>query len=413
MNRRAVFGICGALAFGACAAGGNRALPPGQLSAASSRQGYTISILGSLGGTNSAANSINGLGWAMGVSFLTGNTVMHAAIWKGNAAIDLKTLGGPNSAVEWPVSNDSGYVSGISETATPDPLHESKSWSCHAFLPDGGSSGDTCVGFVWHDGTMTALPTAGGNNGYAAGMNQNGTIAGWAETNQTDSTCVAPQQLQFVPVTWNASSLQLQQLPTLTVQGKTDPDGAATAVNGGGEVVGISGICDQAVGRFTARHAVAWIGGAVNELKTIGGVSWNTPTAINNRGQIVGFLNKPGKADRQGTANFISVIWNDASQAPIQIGTLPGDAVSEPTGINDRGMVLGVSFPSSHVYLWRHGKMTDLTNLAATAYPKWALVSVGGINDRGEIAGQACKLVKEVCPTSNATLATFLATPNR
>ncbi|HEY1975275.1 MAG TPA: hypothetical protein VGG89_01850 [Candidatus Baltobacteraceae bacterium] len=413
MNRRAALGICAVLAFGACAAAGNRALPPGQVSAASSRHGYTIRILGSLGGTNSAANSINRLGWAMGVSFLSGNNVMHAAIWKGHAAIDLKTLGGPNSAIEWPVSNDSGYASGISETSTPDPLKESKSWGCHAFLPDGGSSGDTCVGFVWHDGTMTALPTAGGNNGYAAGMNQSGTIAGWAETSQTDSTCVAPQQLQFVPVTWNASTLQLQQLPTLTVKGKPDPDGAATAVNAGGEVVGISGICDQAVGRYTARHAVAWIHGAVTELKTIGGRSWNTPTAINDRGQIVGFLNKPGKADREGSPNFISAMWKDASQAPIQIGTLPGDAVSEPTSINDRGVVLGVSFPSSHVYLWKNRKMTDLTKLVAAAYPKWALVSVGGINDAGQIAGQACKLVKGACPASNATLATFLATPRR
>ena len=411
MNRRALLGMGVVFAFGACAAAGNRAVPLDPAVAASGRHDYTVRILKSLGGTNSAANSINGLGWAMGVSFLKGNGVMHAAIWKGRAAIDLKTLGGPNSAVEWPVTNDSGYVSGISETSTPDPLHESKSWSCHAFLPDAGSSGDTCVGFVWHDGTMTALPTAGGNNGYAAGMNQDGTIAGWAETSQTDSTCVAPQQLQFVPVTWNATTLQLTQLPTLTVKGKTDPDGAATAVNRSGEVVGISGICDQAVGRYTARHAVAWIGGAATELKTIGGHSWNTPTAINNRGEIVGFLNKPGKADRQGSPDFISVIWKDASQAPVTIGTLPGDALSEPTSINDRGVVLGVSFPSSHVYLWKNAKMTDLTKLVATAYPKWELVSVGGINDRGEIAGQACKLMKGACPSSHATLATFVATP--
>src|SRR6185312_12357092 len=114
---------------------------------------------------------------------------------------------------------------------------------------------------------------------------------------------------------------------------------------------------------------------------------------------------------RQGSPDFISVIWKDASQAPVTIGTLPGDALSEPTSINDRGVVLGVSFPSSHVYLWKNAKMTDLTKLVATAYPKWELVSVGGINDRGEIAGQACKLMKGACPSSHATLATFVATP--
>lgn len=414
MNRRALLGMCVAIALEACASPtANQTLPAAELAAHRSSQGYTIEVLGSLGGSNSAANSINGLGWAMGVSFLAGNSTMHAAIWKGHTPIDLKTLGGPNSAIEWPVSNDNGYASGISETATPDPLGESKSWSCHAFLPDGGSSGDTCLGFVWHDGTMTALPTAGGNNGYAAGMNQTGTIAGWAETNRKDATCVAPQQLQFVPVTWNASTLQLQKLPTLTVNGKTDPDGAATAVSRSGEVVGISGICDQAVGRFTARHAVAWIGCAITRLKTIGGIAWNTPTAINDRGQIVGFLDKPGKSDRQGGPNFISAIWEDSSKAPRVIGTLPGDALSEPTSINNHGVVLGVSFPSSHVYLWQNGTMTDFTKLVATAYPKLTIVSVGGINDAGQIAGQACKLVNGSCPSSNPALVTFLATPNR
>ncbi|HZZ00694.1 MAG TPA: hypothetical protein VFE36_14085 [Candidatus Baltobacteraceae bacterium] len=411
MNRRAVFGICGALALEACSsAAGTRSLPSDQLTIRS-HQTYSIHILGSLGGTNSAANTINDLGWAMGVSSLSGNATIHATIWKGHAAIDLKTLGGPNSAIEWPVLNDDGYASGISETSTKDPLGESKSWSCHAFLPDGGSAGDTCVGFVWHNGTMKPLPTAGGNNGYAAGMNQTGTIAGWAETSQKDSTCIAPQQLQFVPVTWDASTQTVHQLPTLTVNGKTDPDGAATAVNRSGEVVGISGICDQAVGRFTAIHAVAWIDGVVTKLKTIGGTSWNTPSAINDRGQIVGFLNQPGKADKQGSPNFTSAIWNDASAAPTVIQPLPGDALSEPTSINNHGVVIGVSFPSSHVWLWKNRKTTDLTKLVATSFPKWQLVSVGGINDDGTIAGQACKLVSGGCPASGAMLATFRATP--
>lgn len=401
------------IAAAACSSHSSSNVLPGQASVARSTPAYTVHLLGSLGGTNSAANSINQLGWAMGLSFLKGNTTAHAAMWKGRAAIDLETLGGPNSAVEWPVSNDRGFVSGISETSKKDPLGESPSWSCHAFLPDGGSSGLTCLGFVWHDGVMRALPTLGGNNGYAAGMNESGVIAGWAETSVSDSTCVAPQQLQFVPVTWNASTLTVQQLPTLTVNGKLDPDGAATAVNRSGEVVGISGICDQAVGRYTAQHAVVWNNGALTQLQTIGGKSWNTPTAINDTGQIAGFLNQPGAADDQGAPNFISVIWNDPSQPPVQIGALPGDQLSEPTGINNSGTVLGVSFPSSHVFVWNNGSMTDVTALASKTFPAYTLVSVGGIDDRGEIAGQACELVNGACPSTNPTLVAFLAKPNR
>ncbi len=400
------------LIAGGCSTGGSSAVVPANVALRpNTSSGYTVTILSSLGGTNSAANAINARGWAMGTSFLSGNLVMHAALWRGSNVTDLETLGGPNSAVEWPVENDRGYVSGISETDKKDKLGESTGWSCHAFLPDGGTSGDTCVGFVWHDGKMLALPTLGGENGFGAGMNQRGEIAGWAETTKHDSTCLAPQVLQFLPATWNAYTRKASALSTLTVNGKTDPDGAATAVNTGGEVVGISGICDQAVGRFTARHPLLWKNRKPVELKTIGGTSWNTPTAINDGGQIAGFLNRPGKADRKGDPNFISVIWADPSSKPTRIGTLPGDALSEPTSINDKGAVLGVSFPSSDVYVWQSGQITDLTKVVLQTYPQLRLVSVGGIDDRGEIAGQACELVSGACPSSNPTLVTFLAVP--
>ncbi len=414
MRDRVVICVAALLVSGCSSSGaGNGAIVanPSAFSPASSG-GYTVTVLPSLGGTNSAANSINGRGWPMGTSFLSGNMTMHAALWRDGKVTDLGTLGGPNSAVEWPVENDRGYVSGISETSHKDPLGESTSWSCHAFLPDNGSSGDTCLGFVWHAGHMHKLPTLGGNNGYGAGMNENGEIAGWAETKKHDPTCKAPQVLQFLPAVWNAVKRTVRALPTLTLHGRTEPDGAATAVNKSGEVVGISGICDQAVGRFTARHAIAWINDKPIELQTLGGTAWNTPVAINDGGQIVGFLDKDLR-DRNGNPNFISVIWTDPSSPPTKIGTLPGDNISEPTSINNEGTVLGVSFPSSHVYVWQNGMMTDFTKVILQSYPQLEPVSVGGINDSGEIAGQACQLVSGTCPSSGATFVTFLAVPNQ
>jgi probable HAF family extracellular repeat protein len=391
--------------------GTNAVVPTYSRVATGSGSGYTVAVLPSLGGTNSAANTINERGWPMGTSFLSGNTIMHAALWRGRKATDLGTLGGPNSAVEWPVENDRGYVAGISETSRKDPLGESTSWSCHAFLPDNGSSGDTCLAFVWYAGHMRRLPTLGGNNGYGAGMNE-GEIAGWAETKRHDPTCVAPQVLQFLPTVWNAMTRAVTALPTVTVDGKTDPDGAATAVNHKGEVVGISGLCYEAVGSFSARHAVLWKEGRPIRLKTLGGLSWNTPVAINDQGEIAGFLNERGSADRHGNPNFISVVWTNPHMKPTIIGALPGDQLSEPTSINNEGAVIGVSFPSGHVYLWQNGSMTDLTQLVLQSYPQLQLVSVGGINDSGQIAGQACELVSGSCPPSGATFVTFLATPN-
>ena len=199
------------IAGGCSSAGGNAVVPANVALRPNTGSGYTVTVLTSLGGTNSAANTINDRGWAMGTSFLSGNMVMHAALWQGSTVTDLKTLGGPNSAVEWPVENDRGYVSGISETSKKDRLGESTGWSCHVFLPDGGTSGDTCVGFVWHDGKMLPLPTLGGENGYGAGMNQRGEIAGWAETKKHDSTCLAPQVLQFLPAVWNAYTRKVKR----------------------------------------------------------------------------------------------------------------------------------------------------------------------------------------------------------
>src|SRR5271165_2929235 len=233
---------------------------------------YRVFNLGTLGGTSSSANTINNLGWAMGIANLTGNTA--------------------------------GLISGIAETATLNPLGES--WSCSAFFPTAPTF-HNCLGFVWQWGVMTPLPTLGGYNGYAAGMNNRGQVAGWAENTVHDPTCVAPQVLQFEPVVYGPGRGKIQQLPTFP----GDPDGAATDINDQGQVVGISGTCFVAVGSFSAAHALLWQNGNVTNLGSLGGVAWNTPVAINNRSVVVGFSDLPGDGD--GNPNFHAFIWTKSS----------------------------------------------------------------------------------------------------
>ena len=95
------------------------------------QQQYTITDLPSLGGTNSRANSINNRGWLAGYSNLSGNQSRHAALWRHDLLTDLGTLGGPNSNVTWSVKANTGIVTGIAQTAMPDPLGEA--WSSAAF----------------------------------------------------------------------------------------------------------------------------------------------------------------------------------------------------------------------------------------------------------------------------------------
>ena len=214
---------------------------------------YEVTQLGSLGGTSSAGNSINNRTWVAGTSNLPDDLTTHATLWRDGATIDLGTLGGPNSAVLWPVKSENGMIVGVAETAELDPLGES--WSCSAFFPS--VTGRTCLGFVWQDGQMSPLPTLGGNNGFATGANKRGEVVGWAENTVDDPTCNPPQVLQFRATVWDTRREGLRELPPLPGDTVT----AATAINDQGTVVGISGICDNAVGRFSAAHAVLWDGG--------------------------------------------------------------------------------------------------------------------------------------------------------
>ena len=287
---------------------------------ATAQSKYFVVNLGTpLGGTIAGASSINNIGWTVGGAYQTGNTSEHAELWVG-APMDLGTLGGPNSNVAWPNKNNTLEIAGIAETAQADPLGES--WSCSAFFPT--VTHQVCLGFVWQGGVMTALPTLGGNNGYAAGINNLGQVVGWAENTFHDPTCVAPQVLQFEAVVWEPGSGNMHQRTPYP----GDPDSSATAINDQGQVIGISGTCDNAVGEFSAAHALLWDHGTPISLGSLGGVAWNTPTAISDRGEVVGFSDLPG--DESGQSNYNAFLWT-RSTGMVNLKTLPGDAFSART----------------------------------------------------------------------------------
>src|SRR5262249_27758263 len=261
------------------------------------------------------ANSIDNSGWITGLSTLPGDEVVHAALWVHGQAIDLGALGGPgtNSAVAWP-NHAARAVVGITETATPQPLGER--WSGAAVMP---TPGHTCVGFVWRDGVMTALPTLGGDNGYAAGANRQGQVVGWAETAVHDPTCVGRQKLGFEAALWDGD--RVQALPPLA----GDSTSAATAINSRGPVGGIPGHRYKAGGASRAQHGVIGENGAPTEIPNRGGANWTPPAAINQLGQVAGFSDLPG--DAPDSPNFHAFSWSRASGLQ-DLGTLPGDVIS-------------------------------------------------------------------------------------
>jgi uncharacterized membrane protein len=343
------------------------------------RTEYVITELASLGGTSSGGSSINNRGWIAGSSNLPGDDVSHATLWRNNAPTDLGTLGGPNSAVLWPVKNNRGLIVGVAETAGLDPRGER--WSCSFFFPS-GSTGHVCRGFVWRRGSMTALPTLGGTHGFAAGANDRAQVVGWAEIPTEDPTCIAPQQLGFRAVLSDIRHDITRELPPLP----GDTASAATAINARGQVVGISGICANAVGGFSARHAVLWNKGEPTDIGNFGGAAWNTPMAINDRGVVVGFANAPEAA---GDAfDERAFIWTERGGFQA-LDSLAADSRSQALGLNNRGQVVGLSRgpTGGRAVIWNAGVVSDLNTLAP-GYDGH-LVYANDINDRGVITGAA------------------------
>src|SRR5437867_2055926 len=350
---------------------------------------YQVSNLPDFGGTSSGGNSINDQSWVAGYSRLPDRN-RHATLWRSGLLSDLGTLGGPNSSVTWNVKNTQGVIVGISQTADPEPLGES--WSSAAFYNGPFRSGYINLGFVWEQslGQMRGLPNfPGGNNGFATGANNLGQVVGWAENGVHDEACVSPQVLQFHPAVWRLGPPdQIHDLPLIP----GDTSGSATAINDNGQIVGISGICDQAIGRHTAKHAVLWENGGVIDLGNLGAQWWNTPTAINQRGDIVGFAGNPAFVEGDILHAFIWTREDGIRQLKPLPRRTPPHVDSEAYGINEARQVVGIScdadFVDCRAVVWNHGNTpTDLNDFKGGYGPR--LESAKDINDNGEITGRA------------------------
>jgi probable HAF family extracellular repeat protein len=364
---------------------------------------YYVFNLGSgpLGGVPEPVG-INDLGWISGGDNSATNTTVNAVLWAG-VPLDLGTLGGPNSNVSWPNHSITGEIVGIAETAEANPLGEA--WSCSAFFF--GPDGYQCLGFAWQDGVMSPLPPfPGGIDSYAAGVNNEGQVVGWAENGVHDPTCnhnpPFSQFLQFEAAIWGPRLNQMTQLSPLP----GDPDSAATAINDRGQVVGISGLCSNAVGGASAKHALLWEHGVPLDLGNIGGHAWNTPTSLNNEGVVVGFGNISG--DENAAENPAAFIWTKAKgiKEIYPLGTDPNDVLFD---INGKNQAVGNSFnfnvvPGvSRAVLWQNETLCDLNTLVIQPTSLY-LTLAQGINDAGEIVGTATD-------TSTGGTVGFLAIP--
>ena len=213
-----------------------------------------------------------------------------------------------------------------------------------------------------------------GNNGQAAGINNQAEAVGYAETSKSDPNCPPPQVLQFRPVVWKGSQIQVLSLYP------GDPEGVGFWINNPGDVVGASGICAAYDGRYgvglAPKHALLWRKGSSvpMDLGNLGGTFNNAAFAINDRSQIIGASDLPGDNYQH------AFLWQNGMMS--DLSTLQGDVVSAALGINNRGQITGVSEDDSgneRAFLWQNGVMTDLNSLIDPDSPLYLLHDTASI----------------------------------
>ena len=324
-----------------------------------SASSYTITDLGTLGGTESFAYAINDPGQIVGKSRLPGDTSTHDFLYRKGELTDLSPLDSGNIQTGWPTGiNDDGLIaSGVVVGGIYYPaLFDSMT------------------------GEITLLGSFGGLffgefTGVATSVNKYGQAAGYSYLDSLNRHAF------------------LYSDGVMTDIGSFGGYSFALGINDFGTIVGTSSELVNGVG-----HAFIYSQGAMTEINPFGSLrNESSARGINNRGQVV------GEALTNAGNGFRGFVYRAGTIT--DVGTLDGGRNSYAFALNERGQVVGIAdrpyvstcwdpiggyVPCTRyiqrAVLYDNSELKDLNSLIP-ADSGWDLSWAFGINNRGQIIG--------------------------
>jgi probable HAF family extracellular repeat protein len=304
--------------------------------------GYTITDLGLSNQWYSEAHGLNNGGWAVGEYEPVGALYQHGFLYNGQTIAGL-AISPDVYSIAWGI-NDSNVVVGEYLSHPGSYIYEafrynngiatglgflsSSSYSsAHAVNRMGqivgesstNSTGSVIHAVLWDNGTNVDLGVLGGTYSSANAINNSGTIVGESSVEGTTNTHAFIYTNSMVP------------LGTLGGDYST-----AKSINDAGVVVGES---TEVAGGVTNLQAFMYQNGSMTSLRAqaaASGADSSSASAINNLGQIVGYLgfgqlNQAFLFDGTNMLNLIQYIppWSGFTN------------LSSADGINDKGQIIG------------------------------------------------------------------------
>jgi probable HAF family extracellular repeat protein len=297
---------------------------------------YSITDLGTLGGSFSDAYGVNDAGQVVGYSTLAVSGV-RGFLWSGGSLTDLGTLPGSTNSYGTDL-NEAGQVVGYS---TFQDSNHSRA-------------------FLWYGGSLTDLGTLGGDYTRADGINEAGQVVGEAS------------------LTTGASHAFRYSGGTMTDLGTLGGGWSeAFDINDTGQIVGDSYITGN-----SAYHAFRYSGSSMTDLGVLNG-HYSIAYGINASGDAVGYRSFTGDV------SYRACRWSGGVMSDLP--SLFAGASSNAEAINSAGDVVGYSFLSGtggayHAFVYSGWTIADLNSYLPTG-SGWTLYEARDINDYGDICG--------------------------